>query len=164
MPDIFSAAIRDDLPNVPDEVLHTWLAPHAARSGLGWPPAAETPWHQLLMGRPLSWWQACNWSEERLPMHLDLMASVVRFQVEQLLKTAMAGRDLMPDSQSRIDAMETEIASKGTWPVALVGFPDADGLGLADGYHRLAALTRLRRNGEHVAHDAHRIWVAVTPA
>lgn len=157
-------AIMADLPGLPEEVAEGWLVPHAQRPGFGWPPAKagkEGPWSQLLAGRGLAWWRERLWHCEPLPMQLDVMSHVTKFQVERLLRACAEGRDYMPDSRHRVDTVSAQITKAGTWEHAVVAYPDADGLSLIDGHHRLAALEAARRAQPDKVAERHAVWIAL---
>lgn len=158
------ASITQVFPGMPEEVAKTWLLPHADRAGFGWPPpehGCAEPWSAVLGGRPVAWWQDRMWCCETLPMALDVMSHVTRFQVQQLLAGVAEGRDFLPQSRARIASIGAYIAETGRWPVTPVAFADSDGLSLIDGHHRLAALELARRSGQRNLRAAHRVWIAL---
>ncbi|ESX54720.1 hypothetical protein X760_27750 [Mesorhizobium sp. LSHC422A00] len=62
MPQVDLQAIKDSLPEWPDDVIEQWLLPFA--KDLGWPPPVplgEHRWHYILAKKPLSWWQGLKW-------------------------------------------------------------------------------------------------------
>jgi hypothetical protein len=94
-------------------------------------------------------------------MALDHMSHATRFQVERLLLAQAKGRDLLPQSRARMDRIAAHIAAEGTWPVPVVAYPEADGLALVDGHHRLAALEAARRAGQPGLQTRHLVWLAL---
>lgn len=159
-------ALRTDFPDVPGEVMETWLLPHVRRDGFSWPPPqgdSDGPWARILAGRPVSWWQARIWRCEALPLRLEVMSHAVQFQVRRLIATAEAGQDYLKQSRERVADMRRAIAETGTWPVPIVAYPDSDGLALVDGHHRFAALEMARAEGGMDLADRHRVWIALPP-
>ena len=162
--DEHSAGIARDFPDMPQDIQLTWLAPHAARHGFGWPPDADgtqEPWSAVLGGRPVSWWQDQIWVRESLPMDLAVMSHTTRFHVERLVTATLAGRDYLEASLSRVSRVSEFLVKSGTWPVAPVAFPDPDGRTLIDGFHRLAALELARRQGIAGLSARHEVWIAL---
>jgi hypothetical protein len=58
------AAIKNDLPAWPDEVIKEWLLYLANRDDTGWPPPDPLRYHAwafILGHRPLRWWREVTW-------------------------------------------------------------------------------------------------------
>jgi len=141
-------ALKQDLPNFPEEVLTDWLEPFARTNG--WPPVLDScqlpqgRWKYILIGRPLGYWQSLRW--EKVERHLSVQDLSTREQ-EKIVKMALAAvagqvniySDSIPDLKQRFFNVVSYLVEHGTLPKAPSLIQDPDGIQIMDGNHRIAA-------------------------
>lgn len=138
--------ITSDLPNLPDEVLDSWILTEAENRG--WPPSNQNNWRYLT--RPehreniLAHWQSMTWSLETLalcPVRLLHPRSVSDFQ--WMIQDVFLGipheyaRKL--DSKTRVERAMSHLESAGSFYDPPILFFNEDRYEVLDGNHRIVA-------------------------
>jgi len=77
------AFIREDCPDVPDELKTSWLYGHYLQYGR--PPRAENiPW--LYKGHDLKWLQSLKWQKVSIPLSIESILGSENALIRNLLK------------------------------------------------------------------------------
>jgi hypothetical protein len=155
--------ISRDLPNAPQEVIETWLAPLARTAG--WPPTILSRWQQILLERPLSFWQQLEWSKTRVLLSSWSLEQRSLAIAQGLIDANVHGirnaySEQISDTQERFNRILSYIRFHGSLPVPPVLLKQGSLYRVADGNHRVAAW--LAANPSSILGPE--CWVASRPA
>ena len=89
------AAIKNDLPAWPDDVIKEWLLYLANRDDTGWPPPdplGHHSWAFILGHRPLPWWREVTWKLEKTECSFAKLAPSTQAIVTKMLSQVTSGK------------------------------------------------------------------------
>ena len=141
-------ALRRDLPNFPDEILFSWLAPAAKERG--WPPTIlgdglpDSRWRALFRNKPLSAWKGIGWEKRKVQISPNSLNESSISNISGIFEAAVllqqncyseGIRDLIP----RFENVIKFITTNGVLPVPPILIEEGEKFDVVDGNHRLAA-------------------------
>lgn len=156
--------LKAQLPNCPDEVIQTWLAPLAAV--YGWPPAIFGPWSHILLQRPLQFYQTLAWQKVAVVLNAFNLTPKANAAVSGLIDHNVHGvvnayADIA-NTGNRFSSLCDYIRAHGTLPVPPVVLREGFAYAILDGNHRIAAYNHV--NGANANITGLVCWVASVPA
>jgi hypothetical protein len=168
------AAIQQDLPGWPEDVVEQWLHYFANEPDCGWPPPeplGDHRWGRLLGGRPLSWWKSVTWDQKQLNCTLAALSAKTRGDVLDIAQEFNDG-SASAITKKRVARSWVYIKDNGVFPRCPLMFKTADGWSLVDGNHRMAAFEivqslpegELEKIGKKKPSRDQDVWVATHSA
>jgi len=136
-------AIKEDLPNFPDEVIKDWIEPFALDEG--WPPNAER-WRYLLKETDLDRWRSMNWEQRDQDFAKLVLSPICTASLGALLRAYTGGeqnvyaQSLGERGKERFHFQLHQLIDHGVFPSPPVLVDHGEGLEIMDGNHRIAAL------------------------
>ena len=143
------AAIKNDLPAWPDEVIKEWLLYLANRDDTGWPPPdplGHHSWSYILGHRPLPWWREVTWKLEKTNCSFAKLAQPTQAIVTKMLTEITSGK-ADAGTKRRFDRAFHHILNNAAFEAPLIAIRTAGGLSILDGNHRIAAFCGLQKMG-----------------
>jgi len=143
------AAIKNDLPAWPDEVIKEWLLYLANRDDTGWPPPdplGHHSWTYILGHRPLPWWREVTWKLEKTDCSFAKLAQSTQAIVTKMLAETTSGK-ADAGTKRRFDRAFNHILNNAAFEKPLIAIRTAGGLSILDGNHRIAAFCSLQKMG-----------------
>lgn len=136
-------AIKEDLPNFPDQVIKDWLEPFAQDEG--WPPTAER-WINLLKDTNLNRWGSVRWQLKEQDFSSLALSPGCMLSLGALVRAYAAGEDneysrvLGEKGRERFRIQLHQLIDHGVFPSPPILVDHGEGLEIMDGNHRVAAL------------------------
>jgi hypothetical protein len=173
--------IKESLPNLPDDVISSWLVP-IAEGGYGWPPTAVGlgNWRYVLCRKSLDYWRKTIWKNEKVTLEEKELCPSSIVSVRGLIGTYVFNQineySNLENGPLRFQRLLEFIHENGTLPVPPVMKRQQNGLETLDGNHRVAALVYIRALWRHEQHkpsllkegytiptDTHTTWTFIPP-
>ncbi len=142
--------IKQDLPNIPEDVVDTWLAPLATDPSYGWPPTMDTSsnWRYVLLRQDLDYWTNTTWRLTERTLNATELNPQSKHAALCICDSNVNGMknefSSIENSEERFSSILQHLASSGIIPRPIVMSETSDGLYTIDGNHRVSALFWLR--------------------
>ena len=141
------AAIKNDLPAWPDDVIKEWLLYLANRDDTGWPPPDPLGYHAwafILGHRPLRWWREVTWKLELTDCSFASLAPATQAIVTSTL-AEITNRTADEGTKRRYDNAFHHILNNAAFEEPPIAIRIAGGLSILDGNHRITAFCGLQK-------------------
>jgi hypothetical protein len=141
------AAIKNDLPAWPDDVIKQWLLYLANRDDTGWPPPDPLgyhPWAFILGHRPLPWWREVTWKLELTDCSFASLAPDTRSIVTRTL-AEITNRTADEGTKRRYNRASRHILNDAAFEEPPIAMKIAGRLSVLDGNHRITAFCGLQQ-------------------
>jgi hypothetical protein len=133
-------AIKHDLPNFPDEVIHDWLEYYA--NTLGW-PTSHPRWLGILYGKDLAFWQNVHWEKQTLNPITIPMSRETNSVISDMYQAFVKNRDNIfsshTDGKQRFRDAFVFFVTNGVFPRPICLLNQNNIYSVVDGNHRLLA-------------------------
>ena len=139
--------IKQDLPNIPDEVVNIWLVPFAEDPAYGW-PRLNNCWNYVLQRNSLDYWANTTWQRDELRLAEEDLTPDSQRAARAIYENNVLGlrnkfSNLM-DTKRRFIHIHQHILCNGVVPRPVIMLETPKGLDTIDGHHRLSALFYVR--------------------
>lgn len=137
--------IKQDLPNMPTEVIDSWLEPLSKRELVGWPPSPDNDWKYILgRERDLSYLQALTWEKKEIEIKPDIFIKKDLETIVELFRSHVLGEwtmysQMMTDGKERFQSCCSYLKEHGVFPLPVVLEQTNSGVHVFDGNHRICA-------------------------